>query len=247
MNMTDKEINKKIQEMITSGEYTDIQVIQFVKTKGQNAALTPQTLGMIFEMYAGVTYDTEDELSGFSREIPISELKNIHRGFESTNGCQWARSDNSYLGQRYIINRPKSGGKVSAVKLDGLNNKSIKRKRSIRADIRKKVEKKPCCILDTHSQVEVDHKDGHYDVLTNQDTKTQKESDFQPLSKAANDAKRQHCAECIRTGKRYNAKRLGYKEGYIAGDENTKACAGCYWYDPHRFNEVISQDFNKKM
>lgn len=231
--------------MILSDEYTKIDVIQFVKGECQGFNLPPQTLGMIFEMYADVTYNEEDELSGFSREIPIAELKNIHHSFESTNGCQWARSDNSYLGQKYIIIRPKVGGKVSAVKLDGLNKKSIKRKRGIRADIRSKIEKEPCRILDIHSQIEVDHKDGHYDVLSNQDLNTQKESDFQPLSKAANDAKRCHCMECIKTGKRYDAKRLGYKESFIVGTEDTKICSGCYWYDPRRFNEVISKDFVK--
>ena len=74
---------------------------------------------------------------------------------------------------------------------------------------------------------------------------TQKEADFQPLSKAANDAKRQHCRECVRTGKRYDAKRLGYKESYIVGNAKTSVCVGCYWYDPLQFNKLISKDFNK--
>jgi hypothetical protein len=245
--MTDKEANKKIQEMILDKNVADVDVLTFVKGDCQAFNLTPQTLGMLFEMYTKVIYDENNELSGFSREVPITELKNIHHSFESTNGCQWARSDNSYLGQRYIINRPKKSGKVAAIKLDGLNNKSIKRKRGIRKDIREKLEKESCRILDTHSMIEVDHKDGHYDVLTNQDLQTQKESDFQPLSKAANDAKRQHCIDCIRDGKRYDARKLGYKESFIVGDENTKTCAGCYWYDPRRFNEIISKDFVKEM
>ena len=71
-------------------------------------------------------------------------------------------------------------------------------------------------------------------------------SDFQPLSKAVNDAKRQHCKECIQTGKRYDAKRLGYKESFIVGDENSSSCPGCYWYDPVKFNEIISKDFVKE-
>jgi hypothetical protein len=37
---------------------------------------------------------------------------------------------------------------------------------------------------------------------------TQKLEDFQPLSKAANDAKRQHCKICMRTGERFDAKKL---------------------------------------
>lgn len=83
------------------------------------------------------------------------------------------------------------------------------------------------------------------DVLSNQDTSNQKQSDFQPLSKAANDAKRSHCAKCIKTGKRYDATSLGYSQGFILGDENTKTCQGCYWYDPKYFNKIISTDYKK--
>lgn len=39
----------------------------------------------------------------------------------------------------------------------------------------------------------------------------QRLSDFQALSKAANDAKRQFCKECMRTGIRYDAKHLDYQ------------------------------------
>ncbi len=49
----------------------------------------------------------------------------------------------------------------------------------------------------------------------------QRLEDFQPLSKAANDAKRQFCKECKRTGIRYDAKLLGYPMSYYSGDANT--------------------------
>lgn len=221
------------------------EVIRYVKGECQTIALTPLTLGMLFEMYAGVKYDADDPTSCFSQEIPISELKNIHPGFESTNGCQWARSDNSYLGKRYKIKRPKVGGKVAAIQLDGPNHNSIKKYRGIRQDIRDEILKQRCVVLDVGSNIEVDHKNGKYDELSNIAPDEQKASDFQPLSKAANDAKRQHCKECIKQGKRYDARRLGYKEGWVVGDENTAPCIGCYWYDPKRFNELISNDYNK--
>lgn len=244
--MVDKiEINKKIQQMILSSNYTANDILTFVKGECQTIQLTPMTLGMIFEVYAGIEYDEDDPTSCFSQEISISELKNIHPGFESTNGCQWARSDGSYLGKKYKIKRPKKGGSVVAIQLDGPNENSIKKFRTIRADIREKILKKRCVILDTSSNIEIDHKDGRYNTLTNINLSTQKETEFQPLSKAANDAKRRHCQECIKTGKRYNAKRLGYKEGFIVGDENTTTCQGCYWYDPKKFNEYISKDFTK--
>ena len=100
-------------------------------------------------------------------------------------------------------------------------------------------------ILDVSANIEVDHKNGRYSDLANISVDSQKKEDFQPLSKSANDAKRQHCKRCVETGKRYNAQRLGYKEGWIVGDENTSNCIGCYWYDPKRFNELISKDYKK--
>lgn len=237
-------MEKKIREMIEN-KADKIEVIQYVKGQCQDINLSPQTLGMLFEMYADVIYDENDPLSGFSKEIPISELINIHHSFQSTNGCQWARSDVSYLGNRYIIKRPKKSGRVFAVKLDGINRNSLKKSKGIREDIRRKLEKEPCRILDICSNIEIDHKNGRYDNLTDIDIKAQKESDFQPLSKAANDAKRNHCKSCIETGKRFDAKKLGYKESFIVGDENTPQCPGCYWYDPRKFNEIISKDFVK--
>lgn len=64
-----------------------------------------------------------------------------------------------------------------------------------------------------------------------------------PLSKAANDAKRQFCKECRQTGIRYDAKLLGYPISYYSGvaehhnEEN--ACIGCYWYDPIEFKKHL--------
>lgn len=242
--MTPLEINKKIQKMILDNVASD-EIIRYVKGECQSVALTPMTLGMLFEMYAEVKYNEYDSTSCFSREVRISELKNIHPGFESTNGCQWARSDGSYLGKKYKIKRPKVNGKVFAIQLDGPNSNSIKNYRSIRPDIRDSIAKQRCVILDVGSNIEVDHKNGRYNELSNISLEKQKIEEFQPLSKAANNAKRQHCKDCIRTGKRYDARRLGYKEGWIVGDENTSHCSGCYWYDPKKFNKIISRDYKK--
>lgn len=243
--MSAENLNKKIQNMIQEGDIAPDDVLRYVKEQCQAAALTPQTLGMLFELYAGVDYDPDDPTSCFSREVPISELTSIHPGFKSTNGCQWARSDGSYLGNRYQIKRPKVGGKVAAIQLDGPNHNSIKRYRGIRKDIWDEVSKQRCAVLDVGSNIEVDHKNGKYDELSNISMEDQKSSDFQPLSKAANDAKRQHCKDCRRDGKRYDARRLGYQAGWIVGDENTSSCVGCYWYDPKQFNETVSKDYRK--
>lgn len=73
----------------------------------------------------------------------------------------------------------------------------------------------------------------------------QRLSDFQPLSKAANDAKRQFCIECKNTGIRYDAKQLGYPMSYYEGEARhngeENACIGCYWYDPIEFRKHLTQ------
>ena len=232
--MTDKEINKKIQDMIKLPKTSNKRILAFVKKKEcQAASLTPSTLGMLFEIYAGIRYDAEDATTCFSRAITVEELEKVHPNFRSTNGCQWARSDASYL------------GKVYSVKLDGTNRNSVSKCRSIRQDIRKEMSKRKCALLDVGVNIEVDHKNGKYDELSNTDVKTQKLQDFQPLCKPANDAKRQHCTVCKRRGKRFDARTMGYQVGWICGDEDTKVCTGCFWYDIEKFNHEVSKGFVK--
>lgn len=244
--MTDKEINKKIQDMIKLPKTSNKRILAFVKKKEcQTASLTPSTLGMLFEIYAGVKYNAEDDTTCFSRTITIEELEKIHPNFRSTNGCQWARSDTSYLGKKYKIKREHKNRKVYSVKLDGTNSNSLNRFRGINNDIRKKMLKRKCILMDVGGNIEIDHKNGRYDELTNTDTKTQKIQDFQPLCKPANDAKRQHCIVCKRFGKRFDARAMGYQVGWICGDEDTKVCTGCFWYDIEKFNHEVSKGFVK--
>lgn len=241
--MQEKDINEKIRKLIDK-EPID-EVIRFVKGECQTIQLSPATLGMLFEKYAEVICDIYDPLGGFSREISISELKNIHPGFQSTNGNQWARTDGSYLGKKYNVIRRKEGGKVISVQLNGFNQSEVRKNRGIRKDIVSTLTKERCVVLYTGSNIEIDHKNARYDDPRVMNSSTQTLDDFQAMSKAANDAKRQHCKNCIRTGKRFNATCLGYKEGFIVGNEETSVCIGCYWYDPKRFNQIISKDFEK--
>jgi len=219
-----------IQQCIKSAQNSDEVISTLSQHRLQH--ILPQTLGMAFEKLSSVTAD------GFSAELSVEELAKIHPDFKTENGCSWARSDNSYLGKKYQITRQKKAGKVTSVKLNGLND-SDKRYRTIRADIRQEIKKKPCVVLDTTINVEVDHKDGRY--KTTADIKQQKLEDFQPMHKSVNDAKRQHCKECRETGKRYDARRLGYSIGWTEGDQNTDNCVGCYWHDPYDFNKKISE------
>lgn len=60
--------------MIASDE-DKINVMTYVKGNCQLIKLSPQTLGMLFELYAGVQYDEDYATSGVSDEISIEELK----------------------------------------------------------------------------------------------------------------------------------------------------------------------------
>ena len=185
------------------------------------------------------------QVEGFSPSITMEELEKYHHSFHTTNGGDWCRSDSSYLGKRYNIKREHRNGRIFAVKADGLN-KNRKINQNIRNDIANEIKKRRCVILDINTNIECDHKDGMKDDWRLNNTNNQQLSDFQPLTKTANDAKRQHCKKCKSSGKRYDAKRLGYKESYILGDEKSETCVGCYWYDPIAFNKRISENFEKK-
>lgn len=184
-----------------------------------------------------------DESTGFSRAVTIDELVLLHKDFKTSNGMSWCRSDTSYLGKKYVIIREQRGGSVYSVKADGF--KKAIHSSDIRPDILRTITRHKCSILDVSSMIECDHKDGMKNDLSVATKESQKLSDFQALSKAANDAKRQHCKNCRITGKRYDAKRLGYKHSFTHGNENSKVCVGCYWYDPKKFNEEISSSFEK--
>lgn len=227
-------IEKELLDLLSDQTILTETIINYIKNNCSNYPLQPKILGMLFERYA-------NPHNGYSEEITIESLLNIHPSFRSTNGNQWARTNSSWLGKKYNIVRELKNGSVYSIKLDGFNTNSIEKNRGIKQEIVNALKNKKCCILDVHSSKgsEIDHKNGRYDTVAD------KIEDFQVLSKAANDAKRQHCKECKTTGKRYDAKNLGYSESYITGNADTKSCIGCYWYDPPYFNSIISKDFNK--
>lgn len=233
-------INSQLTKLLESSNTDLSTIIEFVKDNCKNYQLAPKHLGMIFEKYAQPT-------EGYSKDILIDDLVEIHPNFRSTNGNSWARSDSSWLGKKYLIIRTHQNGSVYSVKLDGFNTNSVNKYRSISSSIINALKGKKCTILDIISTkgMEIDHKNGKYDSLSNIDLSKQKTEDFQVLSKAANDAKRQHCKICKDTGERYDAKQLGYSSSFIVGNKNSKTCIGCYWYDPHHFNKTISKDYKK--
>lgn len=181
---------------------------------------------------------------GYSRWVSVNEFVGKYQGLQLLNGAGWSRDDGPF-GKKYIIERNKNitpGNKTDAIRTIGFNNGNYTQ--HIRADIKKIIKSKRCVILGT-SNPEVDHKNGMKNdnrVMCNED---QKLTDFQPLSKAANDAKRQFCKECKKSGIRYDAKKLGYPMSYYKGgskhngEEN--ACIGCFWFDPIEFRKHLKE------
>ena len=182
--------------------------------------------------------------NGVSRWVDISEFVGEYACLTFGNGASWARKE-SMLARKYVIEFDKSitpGNGIDRIRLNGLNNGDYSQ--HIRADIKRMIKAQRCVVLGT-SNPEVDHKNGMKNedrVMRNED---QRLEDFQPLSKAANDAKRQYCKECRRTGIRYDAKKLGYPMSYYKGgtthNNEENACEGCYWYDPIEFKKHLQE------
>ncbi len=177
---------------------------------------------------------------GYSRRIELSDLVAVDPRFATGNGGHWCRSDGA-LGRQYHIVRFKEKGRIVAVKLDGFNRSPAAKK--ISSAISRKIKKRKCVVLQISTNIECDHKNAKYDQRELEDVTQQRLEDFQPLSKAANDAKRQHCKLCRETGIRFDARRLGYSQPYVKGSASSPNCEGCYWYDPYDFNRQISAGF----
>lgn len=182
--------------------------------------------------------------NGVSRWVSVSEFEGEYATLKFGNGASWARKE-STLAKSYIIEFDKSvtpGNGIERIRTAGLNNGNYSQ--HIRPDIKREICSQRCVVLGT-SNPECDHKNGRKNedrVMKNED---QKISDFQPLSKAANDAKRQYCKECRRTGIRFDAKRIGYPMSYYSGgsehNNNEDGCVGCYWYDTLEFRKHLQE------
>lgn len=180
--------------------------------------------------------------NGVSRWVSINEFVGKYSCLTFGNGASWARKE-STLAKKYIIEFDKSitsGNGIDRIRLNGFCNG--KYSQHIKTEIKKIIKSQRCVVLGT-SNPEVDHKNG----MKNEDrvmcNENQRLEDFQPLSKAANDAKRQYCKDCRRTGMRYDAKNLGYPMSYYEGSSKHNneegACIGCYWYDPIEFKKHL--------
>lgn len=182
--------------------------------------------------------------NGKSRWVSVNEFVGEYSGLAFGNGASWARKE-STLAKKYVVEFDKTitpGNGIDAIRLNGFTNNDFSQ--YIDPKIKKVLRNQRCVVLGT-SKPEIDHKNGMKNNERIMRGEDQKISDFQPLSKAANDAKRQFCKECKRTGKRYDAKQLGYPMSYYSGGQKHNgekdACVGCFWYDPIEFRKHLQE------
>lgn len=185
--------------------------------------------------------------NGVSRWVAKTEFVGPFADLMFKNGADWCRKE-STIAKKFVVRFDKSitpGTGVDRIKLDGYRDQSeIVGDQGIKSSIKKHYREKDCVVLGT-SGPECDHKNGRKNDPRVMNTQTQTLDDFQPLSKAANDAKRQFCKECRATNKRYDAKKLGYSISYYAGGEehdgSVNGCVGCFWYDPIEFRKHLKK------
>jgi len=202
---------------------------------------------------------------GESRWVSINEFVGEYSSLKLGNGGSWCRAS-SDLARKYNIKFDKNknnGNSIDAIRLRGFNVNRIFRQ-NIRTDIKEYYKKQNCVMLgingsSENTKIEIDHKDGRKENERISDVKKQKQEDFQPLCKAANDVKRQICKQCKITNKRWNAKNIkGNPFSFYDGDENYTnelGCVGCYQYDPvayrkcsvKKISEEVCKDIMSKL
>ena len=127
--------------------------------------------------------------NGISRWVNVSEFTGEYAELKFGNGASWARKE-STLAKKYIIEFDKSitpGNGIDRIRLNGFNDNDFSQ--HINAEIKRTIKSRRCVVLGT-SNPEVDHKNGMKNESRVMRNENQRLSDFQPLSKAANDAKK---------------------------------------------------------
>lgn len=194
-----------------------------------------------------------DEETGVSRWVYKTEFVGKYADLMFQNGWSWGRGDGA-LAKMFILEKFPEHGRIEKVRTNGLNL-SESFNQSIREDIKNFYKDKNCVMLgirgeSVNTKIEIDHKDGRKNDIRVSNKETQKIEDFQPLCKAANDAKRQICKNCKKTDKRWDAKNLkGNPYSFYEGDENYTeelGCVGCYQYDPVEYRKQSVKRISKE-
>lgn len=186
--------------------------------------------------------------NGVSRWVSVNEFIGNYKNLALGNGGSWCRKS-STLAKKYNVEFDKSqtkGNAIDRIRLNGFNIQETFNQ-AIRQDIKNFYKNQKCVMLGVcgkseNTIIEIDHKDGRKNDARISSLKDQRLEDFQPLSKAANDIKRQICKTCKETNKRWSAKNIkGNPYDFYEGDENYTeelGCVGCYQYDPVAYRKA---------
>ena len=193
--------------------------------------------------------------NGVSRWVSVDEFVGEFKELKLGNGGSWCRKS-SALAKKYIVEFDKTqstGNSIDAIRLNGFNENETFNQ-AISSEIKKYYKDKPCVMLgiigtSENTKIEIDHKEGTKNSQRVSNISTQKLEDFQPLTKAANDAKRQICKRCQETDKRFDATCIkGFPMSYYRGNSSLKesGCIGCYQYDPVAYREELLKKARRK-
>ena len=154
----------------------------------------------------------------------------------------WLRSDGkSSLFVKYKIKLEKDGVKIISIWSEGFQDNPNTQRSYIPSETKERIKNSICDVLAT-GKPEADHMNAY-------DCSGELDSEFQPLSKPANCAKRQHCKKCRETGKRFDARLLHFPVGWIVGESvHTKqpdVCKGCYWHSPKMFVQETTKNYKQ--
>ena len=193
--------------------------------------------------------------NGVSRWVSVDEFVGEFKELKLGNGGSWCRKSSAFA-KKYVVEFDKTqstGNSIDAIRLNGFNENETFNQ-AISSEIKKYYKDKPCVMLgiigtSENTKIEIDHKEGTKNSQRVSNISTQKLEDFQPLTKAANDAKRQICKRCQETDKRFDATCIkGFPMPYYRGNSSLKesGCIGCYQYDPVAYREELLRKARRK-
>ena len=153
----------------------------------------------------------------------------------------------------------KKNGKILAIRINGLNERTISNKNHPISDrIHKEIrgnKESACVVCGSKSDLVTDHKNDLYNDPRVLSEKTQTFEDFQCLCNHCNLQKREVSKKTRETNKRYGATNIPQLKvfgiDFISGDENydpedPNAMVGTYWYDPSAFMSYITKHIIQK-
>jgi hypothetical protein len=179
----------------------------------------------------------------FPQSIYREQLKEVGLVSEiCKNGLNFTRKSSKLCRKFQIKKNTIDDGTVNEIVFINYIDKEPNKRTPVPLHVRKsfsKLKNPTSALSGLNHNLEIDHKDGHLGQGSDIE-------DFQLLTKNENDTKRDYCNKiCIPNKKRYDARIMGYKVGWVNGNENLQvelgkdACKGCFRHDPVFFRKHL--------